>query len=94
MGDWKCRSAVVLLTIGIAGTSSAGEWFPGPDQHVARDQRATLLQDGRLLLTGSGNYEVYSPATGLFTLPSPMLYLRSRHTGDPTRLLTATGLWS
>jgi large repetitive protein len=43
---------------------------------------ATLLQDGRVLLTGGGteSAEIYDPATGLFAPTGSMMFKRSYHT--------------
>lgn len=64
-------------------------WSSGPNLNTARsNHKATLLSDGRVLVTGgydsSGNTlssaEIWSPSTNTWTTVSPMFYRRRSHT--------------
>jgi len=60
---------------------ATGTWSPTAPLNVARSgHAATRLNDGRVLVTGSGNSaELYDPETGTWRMTAPMIDQRSRH---------------
>jgi len=81
----------------------SGRWRPGPAMHVAReDHTATLLADGRVLVSGGFDHafhelrsaELYTPLSRRWTALPPMAVARGAHTatllGDG-RVLVAGG---
>ena len=81
---------LLLVVVAVAATAQAGGIFmPAGDMTAARSQhRATLLPDGRVLITGGygiGNQilssaEVYDPSTGTFARTADMTVPRRLHT--------------
>jgi len=76
--------AVLTLSVACAGSSFTAT---GKLQFARRRHTATLLPDGRVLLTGGANAkgtlasaELFNPATGTFALTGRMLAVREGHT--------------
>ena len=76
--------AVLTLSVACAGSSFTAT---GKLQFARRRHTATLLPDGRVLLTGGANAkgtlasaELFNPATGTFALTGRMLAAREGHT--------------
>ena len=78
------RSAILFLLLAAsAGAQSIGTFTPTGTMTVARTQhRATLLNDGRVLITGGGSVtaELYDPAAGKFFPTGKMEDARYGHT--------------
>ncbi|WP_437938118.1 hypothetical protein [Sorangium sp. So ce341] len=95
------QDGTVLVAGGFVGTSeltyarvhSAVRYDPATDSwtptgamiHARAMHRATLLQDGTVLVSGgtepaSGETEIYDPATGVWTAAAPMNQIRERYT--------------
>src|SRR5512140_2864614 len=82
------RYAIALLTGFImAAPLAAVSFTAGANMKAARSHHtATLLSDGRILITGGGagvasaTAEVYDPVAGTTTTVGPMAVARVRHT--------------
>lgn len=104
--------ATTICTRVLAGTElydpQTGHWTRTGSLHVARwAHTATLLPDGRVLVTGGAarcvngscspvlaSAELYDPHTGTWTLTAPMRHARGRHTAvllPDGRVLVAGG---
>src|SRR5215470_14196457 len=89
------RSAASQLVLAlsfchVALAQHTGTFTPTGNMTTARQgHTATLLKDGRVLITGGSTYirncvksaELYDPATGTFTEKRDMLYARTGHKG-------------
>lgn len=75
------KSGTASVTIG-PSTSSAGTFTLTGDMTMARaEHTATLLLDGRVLITGgdaAGSAELYNPVTGTFSATGKMLVSRAK----------------
>ena len=76
-----------LLVSSVASAFAAGNWWPIPSMGVGRGEHtATLLQDGRVLVTGGYNNgarssaELYDPVTNSWTSVASMSRQRDFHT--------------
>jgi hypothetical protein len=77
------------LSVGAASAQSMGTFLSTGDMPTPRfSHTATLLKDGRVLITGGSSVdirdclksaELYDPATGTFTATGDMLYARTGH---------------
>jgi hypothetical protein len=92
------KNGLVLIAGGATGAAAAsaelynpatGTFSPTGNMKVARSHHtATLLNDGRVLITGGVNSalavlasaEIYNPATGTFALTNPLMTGRAYHT--------------
>jgi hypothetical protein len=110
VGRFRTRVVAVTLAFGVLGSMTAiasaapaaGFVRTGSLSTVRAYHTATLLNDGRVLITGGSNdrtvvatAELYDPATGTFTRTGSMLHARERHTATllpDGRVLIAGGI--
>ena len=93
------NSSTVSFTVS-AGTVSSGSWSAAGDMSMFRyDHSATLLQSGKVLVTGGtgiASAELYDPTTNQFTATSSMIEPRKKSTATLLQngkvLITGVGL--
>jgi Galactose oxidase, central domain len=70
----------VAVSLATAPTALAQGFLPTGNMTTARTSHAaTLLEDGRVLITGGSSAELYDPSTGMFVKAGAMKFSRGKH---------------